>query len=109
MQQDTFIVRFSARYFFLGRKDGAPTATMIPSIARFLSYDCAILVVRALRSLGYGDAVVCTTRGQIAMPEDLCVQDQPCQDEFEAAWGCDSDEEEPEAELEENSESGQQE
>jgi hypothetical protein len=97
MQQDIFLVRFSARYFFTGRLDGQPQGVMIPSMAKFLTYDCAIRVIAALRSFGYGDAIVCNTRGQIVMPEDLCIQDDPCQEEFQTVWGSEHAAERPSA------------
>ena len=87
MQQDTFLVRFSGRYYFISRIDGKPAGTMIPSMARFLTYEAAIQVVRALRALGFEDSVVCTTRGWVAMPEDLYIQDRTVEEEFLAAWG----------------------
>jgi hypothetical protein len=100
MQQNIFLVRFSARYFFTGRQDGQPTGVMIPSMATFMTYDCAIQVVKALRSLGHEDAVVCNTRGQIVMPEDLCIQDDICEKEFRTAWGSEHTAEDPSARQE---------
>jgi hypothetical protein len=92
MQSDIFLVRFSDRYFFIERQDSKPIGTMIPSLATFLSYECAIQIIKALRSLGYDDAVVCTSRGHVAMPEDLCIHDDVCHEEFQAAWGDDETE-----------------
>jgi hypothetical protein len=84
---DTFIVRFSDNYFFTGRQDGNPAGVLSPSMAKFLTYDGAILIVQALHQLGYEDAVVCTTRGWVVMPEDFQQEDSSAEEEFLTAWG----------------------
>jgi hypothetical protein len=83
---DTFVVRFSERFYFVRLTDqGEPQGAFFPTQATFMSFSCGVQVVKALRQLGFLDAVVATPKGLPCLPED-CNEDSPAE-EFEKVWG----------------------
>lgn len=97
-QQQDYVVRFAAKYFFVGRdEEGRPTGTEYPSFARLLTYRTALEIARSLRTLEYPDAVVCTIYGTPALPEDVAAPSEAATEssEFKSAWGLTEDSQPP--------------
>ncbi len=95
---EIFTVRFSARYFYVGRDPlQQPLGTFFQSAAWMMSYPVALEVVKNLRDLGYADAIVCTSAGRPARPEHIdaaaddleTVANARTSDEYLRVWGSD--------------------
>lgn len=66
-----FLVRFGGRYYFQNFVAGQATGVLTPSLGGSFSYDAAFEIARRLQAIGYHDALVATTRGKPALPEDI--------------------------------------
>jgi hypothetical protein len=66
MDNQQYIVRFAQRYFFVRKTADSNVAqgSLLLSSATQFSFLAAAEVVRRLRCIGYGDAVVATLRGE---------------------------------------------